>query len=350
MRTLKRCILSAGSAAVALLIVEGAGRLLLTRPTLPYVPSSNPRLIYELNPAYQGINTLGMRQPEIDRATVHDRFVIVVIGDSHSYMDDSVTGAGTFPARLEHHANAAAERPVTVLNLGVPGYNMIQELEVLRAKALAFEPDLIVLQYCVNDDHISNFIQPEYPRVNRAVHSSVVLTTAWTTILYSQFGRTHLLPFVEDHAPDLLLFTPGLVGTPVSREQDPLHGPTHPTRSKDLVPVRYHGFIGRDNFESAVHTFGEICRRARIPTLATGFIEERDRGLYEASGFQVYSFFDIFAGTDMRHYGYDPRHSDGHFSDLGNDLIGKALASYVREHFSVSSPKVARSTRSHVAQ
>ena len=38
-----------------------------------------------------------------------------------------------------------------VLNFGVPGYNLEQEIETLRARALAFAPDLVVVLFCLND-------------------------------------------------------------------------------------------------------------------------------------------------------------------------------------------------------
>src|SRR5215471_3429080 len=75
--------------------------------------------------------------------------------------------------------------------------------------------------------------------------------------------------------------------------------------------------------------FGRIAKEAGIPTLATGFIEDRDRNLYEASGFQVYSFFQIFHGLDMRDYGYNPANTATHFSDKGSDFIGRSLAFFI---------------------
>jgi hypothetical protein len=72
-----------------------------------------------------------------------------------------------------------------------------------------------------------------------------------------------------------------------------------------------------------------ISKAAGIPRPATGFIEDRDRNLYESSGFQVYSFFQIFHGLDMRDYGYDPEWTASHFSDKGSDVIGKSLAAFV---------------------
>ena len=275
-----------------------------------------------------------MRQEAFDPSTLRGQFVIAVIGDSHSFSIASVKWENSFPARLEYHLKALTGKSIKVLNFGVPGYDMVQELEVLKVKALQFKPNLIILQYCINDEHISNWIQPKYVWLNRAIHSSVFLTHAWHRVLYSEFGQTYLLSYVETYLPDLLLYGPGLVGTPrAPGEKDPAHA-FHPPRSKDQVPARYWDFIGRENLERAVRVFGTISKEAGIPTLATGFIEDRDRDLYESSGFQVYSFFQIFHGLDMRDYGYDPANTLGHFSDKGSDFIGISLASFISANFS----------------
>ena len=214
---------------------------------------------------------------------------------------------------------------------------MAQELEVLKVKALAFKPHLIVLQYCINDEHISSYIQPKHVWLNHALHKSVLISRVWQRLLYSTFGQRYLLSFVEEHAPDLLLFSPGLVGTPRALELDPAHAP-HPPRTREQVPSRYHDLIGWDNLKRDVRIFGDIARDANIPTLATGFIENRNRDLYVASGFHVYSFFEIFDGLDMRDYGYEPANTATHFSDNGSDLIGKAIANYIGSGFHLSKP------------
>jgi hypothetical protein len=293
-----------------------------------YVPSANPLLIYELNPDYPGINAAGMRQEEVDFSALDDYFVIAVIGDSHAYSMESEDPANSFPARLEHHAARVEGKKVKVLNFGVPGYDMLQELEVLRSKALPLEVDAVVLQYCINDEHIANYIHPEHPWLNWLFYRSELLAGVWKRLIYSSLGTRYILPSIEDHFPDLLLYRPGLVGTLRARDTDAAHSP-HPPRTKDRVPERYHAFIGRENFEKNVQLFGALAREAGVPVLATGFIEDRDRGLYEESGFLVYSFLDIFRGLDMRDFGYDPSITADHFSDRGSDFIGKALADFV---------------------
>jgi hypothetical protein len=309
-------------------LAEIIARTVLADPASMYIPSKNFRLIYELNPSHPEINSFGMRQEEFDPSNLHHKFVIAVIGDSHTYSVESASREKSFPSRLEYYLKVMGKN-AKVLNFGVPGYDMAQELEVLKSKVLQFKPNLIILQYCINDEHISNYIQPEYLWLNRILSASELLSRAWKKVLYSEFGRTHLLLYIEKHFPDALLFSPGLVGAPRAlSEKDPAHR-SHPPRSKDEVPVRYHNFIGRENLEHYVKIFGELCKEASIPALATGFIEERDRNLYEKSGLPVYSFFEIFDGRDMRDFGYNTLNTSDHFSDRGSDFIGQAIANFI---------------------
>jgi len=324
----RRIAATAFGVVAAGLLGEAGARTIIGPPVVDVRPSDDFHLIYEVKPNPPEVNRLGMHQDELDPAALAGRFVIAAIGDSHTF--GLVHRDETFPARLEHYLNEDEAGKFAVLNFGVGGYNMVQEFEVLRAKALRFHPDLVILQYTINDDHISNYIAPAHPTLNRLVHHSRLLSGTWMNLLYSEEGRSVLLPAVEEWAPDLLLYTPGLVGTPRSRDPDPRHQ-GHPTRDPRFVPEPYHDFIGRDNFVDALRRFGEICRQRGIPALATGFIEDADKPLYLESSFAVVdSFFDIFRGLDFRQYGYDPRYTWMHFDARGNDIVGRALARDIR--------------------
>ena len=48
-------------------------------------------------------------------------------------------------------ATASSRDGVEVLNFGVPGYNLDQEIEVLRTRALELDPDVVVIAFCLND-------------------------------------------------------------------------------------------------------------------------------------------------------------------------------------------------------
>ena len=298
------------------------------------IPSADEQLVYELDPQLPEINSFGMRGEEFKPADLQGKYVVAVIGDSHTYSVRAKRAGQAMPQQLERHLNSLRGREaVKVLNLGVPGYNMAQELEVLRVKALRFHPNLVILQYCINDTHVCNHIQPEHKRLNALIHKSALLVFLWKRLLYSRWGKQYLYQWIGKHVPDALLYREGLVGTlNVAAGEEEAHR-HHPARTKDRVPPRYHYMLGRDNWERYVHEFAAICRRANIPMLATGPLEAGDREAFAREGFKVYSFFDMINRDEMKQYGYDPKNTATHFDARGSELIGKALAGFIREHY-----------------
>jgi lysophospholipase L1-like esterase len=75
-----------------------------------------------------------------------------VLGDSIAF-GYWVTEKDGFPRQLEAMLNEAAGKAgrVEVLDFGVPGYNLDQEIEALRTRGLAFSPDLVIVAFCLND-------------------------------------------------------------------------------------------------------------------------------------------------------------------------------------------------------
>jgi lysophospholipase L1-like esterase len=120
--------------------------------------SDNPRLGFELRPggavraevAYR-VNAEGLRGPETSVEKPAGVRRVAVLGDSIAF-GYWVADEDGFARQLEALLNAeGAPSRVEVLNFGVPGYNLDQEIEALRAKALAFAPDAVVVAFCLND-------------------------------------------------------------------------------------------------------------------------------------------------------------------------------------------------------
>jgi hypothetical protein len=322
-------------AVVGFAVLEVGTRLLVEDPVSLIVASANPRLVYELNPELEGVNSLGMRGPEVEPDELEDAFVVAAVGDSHMFSAEVRRNDRTIPARMEQRLTALwpAAKP-RVLNFGVPGYNTAQELALLEARILGFEPDVVVLQYTINDLHVCNYIWPRFPTLNALIHKSRFAVFAVKRLLYSPFGRRYLFEPVGLHLPDLLLFQPGLVGTlrvlPGGDER--LLG--HPPRAPERVPERYHYMLGRENWESRLRRFGELAREAGAALIGTGFIEAADRSVWERAGFEVISFYDIYAGRDMlAEGGFDSADTSDHFSARGSRIIATALADAIRERF-----------------
>lgn len=131
-------------------------------------PGSVPGLAYELVPSNdltaEGMhivtNSLGMRCEEpLDRATP-GLLRVAVVGDSMAF-GYGVQQGEDFPAQLERELQSelGSARTVEVLNFAVGGYSIADELVVLRERALPLHPDLVVLEYCLNDPEI-DAVQP----------------------------------------------------------------------------------------------------------------------------------------------------------------------------------------------
>lgn len=117
------------------------------------VLSQNPKLLYELKPGCGQVNSAGMRDGREYTLAKKD-FRIEIIGDSITYARD-IPPPQTFARQLELNVARDPElAPVQVINLGVEGYSTVQEVETLRVKGLQYDPDLVIVQYFLNDEEI----------------------------------------------------------------------------------------------------------------------------------------------------------------------------------------------------
>jgi len=114
--------------------------------------SPNPKLGFELRPNSHvasevdyRINGEGFRGAPLTARRPGVRRV-AVFGDSIVF-GYWVSEADAFPAQLGELLGSRVE----VLNLGVPGYNLDQEVESLRLRVDALQPDLVVFGFCLND-------------------------------------------------------------------------------------------------------------------------------------------------------------------------------------------------------
>ena len=99
------------------------------------------------------INSHGLRDREYSRSKPPDVYRIVMLGDSTT-LGWGVPAAHTVPKILEAELNKS---PVPgygrfeVLNAGVGNYDTVQEVAHYLAYDRAFHPDLVILQYFIND-------------------------------------------------------------------------------------------------------------------------------------------------------------------------------------------------------
>ena len=126
---------------------------------LMIVPSDNPRLIYEYRPNHlvvrHGIvvrtNSAGFRDREFATTKDAKTYRILCLGDSVTW-GLGVEEDEAFPQQLERLAYGRTGPSVEVSDMGIPGYNSIQEVELVRTRALSYQPDLLVIGYVLNDN------------------------------------------------------------------------------------------------------------------------------------------------------------------------------------------------------
>lgn len=125
-----------------------------------------------VRPYWLKTNRVGLRNTD----EVNDDpnvFRVLAVGDSFMY-GMYVHNPETFPARLEETLNQRLDTPVQVLNAGVPGYTIADELDYLKEKGLALKPDLVIFGFYTND--IFDF----YPTMRQYFARPVVLSYAET--------------------------------------------------------------------------------------------------------------------------------------------------------------------------
>jgi len=98
-------------------------------------------------------NKYGMRDHEHSLTKPSNAIRICVLGDSVAFGYDLPTIEQTFENLLEAKLNNESKKiKFEILNFSVPGYNSYQEEITLKEKVINFEPDIILVGFCLNDD------------------------------------------------------------------------------------------------------------------------------------------------------------------------------------------------------
>jgi lysophospholipase L1-like esterase len=324
-----------------------AGRVRLVRA------SPVPGRGYELVPCAVGpgwgttveVNMHGFRGPERElEERGHTR--VVALGDSVTFGNDLSYGE-TWSAALERRLRADVPE-VEVLNLGLGGYDTVQEVATLEDIGLAFEPAHVVLGFCVNDVGIVSksmeTVFEERDRANPLFQSRIV---QWLHARGAERAQRHVLfernreetyrrAFVDqilrlDDLPEvqdgLDALRAALAGQP-SAEQD---------LATRRIPPRWFASearIGRVRF-----AFERLARLARdrgfgvsvllIPYLVDDPRIEQGlalvRALAEAEGFTVVAPREAFLDEGLEHLRIRPE-DPVHPNARGHALLAEALA------------------------
>jgi len=95
-------------------------------------------------------NALGYRDLERSRAKPPGVKRVVSLGDSFAW-GSRVEWEDAYPYRLGRRLRMRRGEPWEVVNLAMPGMNTVEQARQLAAEGMAYEPDVVVLGYCLND-------------------------------------------------------------------------------------------------------------------------------------------------------------------------------------------------------
>jgi hypothetical protein len=124
--------------------------------------SADPDIVYELIPNLDGwfklarlrTNAAGLPDHDYARAKPANTYRIVLLGSSYS-MPAGVALEDSWQQVLEDRLNQLGDgRHYEVINFSVGGYDPLQLLAVLRHRAIAYDPDLILVDMTLNSMRI----------------------------------------------------------------------------------------------------------------------------------------------------------------------------------------------------
>lgn len=308
---------------------------------------------YELVPGARGagwgtqveVNAHGFRGPAVELVAA-ERTRIVALGDSVTFGND-LAYADTWPAVLERELRAAGQ-PVDVLDLGLGGYDTVQEVATLEDLGLAFHPEQVIVGYCVNDvGVVSMSMETPFVEADRANPLFVSRIAQWFHARAMERGQKRALfernreeSYAREFAAEIL----ALDGLPeISARVSELRAAVEraPAADQDLasrrIPPRWYASerrIGRLAFAFA--RLAELARQHdfRVSVLLIPYLEDDPliaqgvalvRSLAEHSGFEVLTVEDEFRAEGLaalRIRAEDPVHPNAR----GHELLARGLA------------------------
>jgi lysophospholipase L1-like esterase len=111
-------------------------------------------------------NFFGFRSPYEQVLPEAGTIRVVALGDSYTWGDGIARTEDTWPGQLERVLRETLHRPVEVINTGRSGWTTANEAELLRRFGWQWQPDLVVIQFTLNDvtESAPGFRDKEDPR------------------------------------------------------------------------------------------------------------------------------------------------------------------------------------------
>ena len=257
---------------------------------------------------------------------------VILLGDSFVF---------GFGLRLEHtmgHQLASLLDPAgwEILNLGVPAYNTIDEVQFFRRRGLKYQPDVVVLVYHPNDALL------RAPSALGDSRTTDALLTAYYDGTASAESRARVEAFLRNQGEPLApeWNQPGLE----ARDRQYFYNTMLPTLWQRMQTAldKLQGLAARHGFTVMVAILPEIDRPWENHPFVPLYQHVHDEMLRH--GFEVIDLYPVlehYPNADLMLWG-----TDGHTSAFANRIIAHVLAEHLQaERLQAQPPHAARSAQ-----
>lgn len=132
---------------------------------LPYLTEKDKTLRWRFSPYEDGRNSLGLKNREVLKKTP-DLLRILFLGDSLVWNGETTSGE-LYTQIIEKELNEffGMSHPVEIINAGVPGYTLYQEVEFLKIYGLEMNPNIVILGFVFNDVYYPYLHRPRLNKI-----------------------------------------------------------------------------------------------------------------------------------------------------------------------------------------
>jgi len=265
-----------------------------------------------------------LRSFHLNEEWTDDVATILVLGDSFTWGDKIRQTEETWPYVMERAMGEAGE-PARVISLARRGNTTVNEVEYLQTYGWDFYPDVVVVQYFLNDPLPSS---PGFGHQGQRWMKARVFPMGFSRRLDRLFETSYLYSFLVDKWSNMVRTALGL-------------------KNLTLEDLHEDGFESWEETKRAVGKLADECRERDVPILFAMFpsfpnggwldhrypylrIHEKVRAVVEEKNIPFFDLRPVFAETDSEAKSWWALPTDAHPSAAGHDLAGRAIADEIK--------------------
>ena len=264
-------------------------------------------------------NVFGFRSRHESVSRKSGVFRVLALGDSFTWGDAVAQSDSLWPALLEAEVqNQLPGRDVEVINMGQRGSTTANEAELLRRVGWQFQPDLVLIQWFLNDALPSgpNFqhrrgawLVPSYPLLASPLRTGAIRQSALFFLLQQQYDRLR-----APARPYSRLYREGAIGWEETKAAWAEIADSARARGVPVVVIIFPSFT-TGSWSPETHPYGPIHRLVSHAV--------------QAAHLEVFDLTPVFAaeGGNWRRWWATPY--DSHPSIAAHRLAAHALTSLV---------------------